>query len=547
MPQQFATIDIHEHSADSYEEIYDAFEWDLPETYNIAAEVIESHVGTGRTALRFEWQDGSSESYTFEEIHEQAGRLATWFRARGVTSGDRIGVALSQHPVTLIAHVATYKLGAAVVPMSVLFGSESVAHRLETADVTALVTNGTFVERLGDELDRIGTLVTVNESPHGTGYDAIQRETAHVMNAVETSPDDVSLILFTSGTTGDPKGVAHGHGVLAGILPGFELMNEFPDEEAVVYTPADWAWVAGSLDTAFPAWWGGSTVVGYESRGFDPKAVFEVLESHGVTHTFLTPTMLQLLSEEVPEPKANYEIALETIVTGGEPTSDAVFEWVSEAFSDVALNEHYGQTEADILLVNARSVMNDSKKGALGRPTPGHEVAVIDEEGTVLPDGEEGRIAVRTPDPVVTLGYWNAPAETDAAYIGEWWDTGDMGYRDADGVFWFVGREDELIISSGYRISPAQIERKLEEHSAVRSAVVFGVPDETRGEIVAAAIRVRDGSNDTAALRSELKELVRNDLAKYKYPRAFLFVDELPRTSTDKVDKQALIERCSGS
>lgn len=547
MPQQFATVDIREHSSDSYEEIYDAFEWDLPETYNIAAEVIEPHVGTGWTALRFEWQDGSCDIYTFEEIHEQAGKLATWFRDRGITSGDRIGVALSQHPVTLITHIAAYKLGAAVVPISVLFGRESVAYRIETAEVNALVTNETFVERLGDELDRIETLVTVNKSPHGTGYDAIQRNTANVMNAVETSPDDVCLILFTSGTTGDPKGVTHGHGVLAGILPGFELMNEFPDEEAVVYTPADWAWVAGSLDTAFPAWWGGRTVVGHESKGFDPKTVFETIESHGVTHTFLTPTMLQLLSEEVPEPKAHYEIALEAIVTGGEPTSDAVFKWVSDAFSDVALNEHYGQTEADILLVNARSVMNDSEKGALGRPTPGHDVAVIDEEGTVLSDGEEGRIAVRTPDPVVTLGYWNAPEKTDANYIDEWWDTGDMGYRDADGVFWFVGREDELIISSGYRISPAQIERKLEEHSAVRSAVVFGVPDEKRGEIVAAAIRIRDGSNDTAALQAELRKLVRNDLAKYKYPREFLFVNEFPTTSTEKVDKQALVDQCTGS
>lgn len=547
MQQRFATIDVREHSSASYEEIYDAFEWDLPETYNIAAEVIESHVGTGRTALRFEWQDGSCETYTFEEIHEQAGKLATWFRDRGITFGDRIGVALSQHPVTLITHIATYKLGAAVVPMSVLFGRESVAHRIETADVKALVTNGTFVERLGDELDRIETLVTVDESPQGTEYDAIQRDTASVMDAVETSPEDVSLVLFTSGTTGDPKGVTHGHGVLAGILPGFELMNEFPGEEAVVYTPADWAWVAGSLDTAFPAWWGGRTVVGYESRGFDPKAVFEILESHAVTHTFLTPTMLQLLSEAVPEPKAHYEIALETIVTGGEPTSDAVFEWLSDAFSDVALNEHYGQTEADILLVNARSVMNDSKKGALGRPTPGHEVAIIDAEGTVLPEGEEGRIAVRTPDPVVTLGYWDAPEKTDASYIGEWWDTGDMGYRDADGVFWFVGREDELIISSGYRISPTQIERKLEDHAAVRSAVVFGVPDEKRGEIVATAIQLRDDSTDTETLQAELKELVRNDLAKYKYPRTFLFVDEFPTTSNEKIDKQALADRCTGS
>lgn len=543
MPQSYATIDVRTYTDRSYEALYDAFEWDLPETYNIAAEIIESHAGSGRTALRFEWQDGTRTTYTFADIDDRAGRLAAWFRDRGVARGDRLGVALSQHPVTLITHLAAYKLGAIIVPMSVLFGTESVAYRVDAAAVSTLVTDGAFAETMAAELEGIDTLVTVDASPRGTRYADILAETDEVVTAVDTAPDDPCLILFTSGTTGDPKGVVHTHGCLAGFLPGFELMNEFPSDDAIVFTPADWAWVAGSLDTAFPAWWGGRTVVGYESQGFEPETVFDVLASHGVTHTLLTPTMLRLMSDAVADPQAGYDLDLEVIVTGGEPTAEAVFDWVDDGFDDVVLNEHYGQTEADILLVNSHSAMSTIEQGSLGRPAPGHEVVVLDEDGEPLPDGEIGQIAVRMPDPVVTQGYWNDEASTAAAYHDDYWLTGDMGYRDAEGTFWFAGRADDLIISSGYRVSPTEVERTLEDQAPVQAAVVFSTPHATRGDVITAAVKLTDGTDGTTDLKQRLQDTVRDELAKYKYPRRITFVESFPTTSTGKVSRQDIRER----
>ena len=543
MPQPYATIDVRAYKDRSYDEIYEAFEYDLPETYNIAREVIESHAGSGRTALQFEWQDGTCSEYTFAELNEEAGKLAAWFRNQGVDRGDRIGVALSQHPVTLITHLAAYKLGAIIVPMSVIFGTDSIAYRIETADVTTLVTNAEFAETMSSEFAAIETLVTVDSSERGTTYDEILARTDDVVSAIDTTPSDPCLILFTSGTTGDPKGVVHTHGCITGFLPGFELMNEFPDDDAVVFTPADWAWVAGSLDTAFPAWWGGRTVIGYESQGFNPAAVFDILETHDVTHTLLTPTMLRLMSESVSEPASAYDLSLEVIVTGGEPTAEAVFNWVTEQLDGVVLNEHYGQTEADILLVNSHSVMSTVEPGSLGRPAPGHDVVILGDDGIPLPDGEIGQIAVKTPDPVVTKGYWNDEDSTAAAYSGDYWLTGDMGYRDDDGTFWFAGRVDDLIISSGYRISPTEVERTLENQPEVQSAIVFSTPDDTRGEVVTAAIKLVNAADGTAELKQSLQDTVREELAKYKYPRRIVFVESFPHTSTDKVSRQDLREQ----
>ncbi|WP_423751678.1 acyl-CoA synthetase [Salinirarus marinus] len=532
MPKAYASIDVREWADATYEELVERFEWDVPERYNVATEICTAHRGDG-TALLFDRSDGETVERTFAQLDEQSSRLASWLADRGVGFGDRIGIALSQAPETPVAHFAAYKLGAVAVPISVLMGQESIDYRLEKADVSCIVAT----DEMATRIEGVETLVAVGDAPGAPSFDDALSAGDPAFDPATTRADDPSLITFTSGTSGEPKGVVYGHRSLASALPAFELMCEFPGDDAVFFTPADWAWVAGTLDTAFPAWWGGRTVVGYESEGFDPERVFSVMEAYGVTHAFLTPTMLRMLRKSYERPNDAFDLSLEVAYTGGEPTGDTLFEWVDEGFSDVSLNEHYGQSEADLLTTNSGCVIG-TKPGSIGRPVPGHDVEILDENGDPLPPGEIGTIALRTPDPAVMLEYWNAPERTANAFRGDWLDTGDTGYRDEDGFFWFAGRGDDLIISSGYRISPTEVEQALAAHEGVDEMVVVGEPDDVRGEIVSAIVVPTDDSPDPEKLREELREAVRNQLSKYKYPRNIRFVESLPRTTTGKIDRR---------
>lgn len=540
MPQSYASIDLHEWADESIDDIREAFEWDLPAEYNAAREICEAHAGGGGTALVFDDGDGVTH-HSFADFDDRASSLASWLAARGVGRGDRVAIALSQHPATLVAHLACYKLAAVSVPVSVLASPESTTYRVETAAASTLVADAEFADRV-EAAGAVETLVTVGASDAGTRYRTAVEAGDSDFPARTTAPDDPMLLLFTSGTTGDPKGVLHGHRALAGNLAGFELMYEFPGSDAVFFTPADWAWVAGTLNTTFPAWWGERTVVGYESRGFDAEQVLAVMERRGVTHAFLTPTMLRMLRDGVERPGSAYDLDLEVVVTGGEPSTAALFEWVDDGFDGVSLNEHYGQSECDVVTLNSPPVM-EVKRGSIGKPGPGHEVAIIDEDGAEQPVGEVGHIAVERPDPSMMLEYWNDPERTADAFVGDWLDTGDRGYRDEDGHVWFAGRTDDLIIASGYRVSPTEVERALVDHPNVEAAVVIGTPDETRGTVVTAVVETATEPDDPAALREALQALVREEVAKYKYPRRIEFVDALPRTSTEKVDRQSVKDR----
>lgn len=538
MPKSYANIDIREWSDAEYEEIIDRFEWAIPDAYNVAQEICTDQP-TDDVALRFDRADtDESETYTFGELDEQSSRLASWLASEGVERGDRIGIALSQHPDTPVAHLATYKLGAIAVPISVLTSEESIDYRVEKADVRRIFATETVAKHVKGRAN-VETLVTKSPMEGAVTFDEAVATGDPAFSTAKTDADDPFLITFTSGTSGAPKGVVHAHRCLASTLPTFELMLEFPGDDATIFTPADWAWIAGTLDSMFPTWWGGRTVIGYESRKFDPNRVFEVLESHAVTHAFLTPTMLRMLRDAYEAPMDAFDLSLEVVATGGESTTDALFEWIDEGFDSVSLNEHYGQSEADLLTTNSSQIVG-VKPGSIGRPVPGHTITVIDDEGEELPTGEIGTLALKTPDPAVMLEYWESPARTEEAFRGAWLDTGDTGYRDEDGFFWFSGRGDDLIISSGYRISPTEVEQVLGTHEAVHEVVVVGTPDEIRGEVVTAIVVLADESLDHESIRKQLRETVRDQLAKYKYPRRIEFVDELPTTNTRKIDRQAM-------
>ena len=337
---------------------------------------------------------------------------------------------------------------------------------------------------------------------------------------------------------------------LLGNLSGFSCSHDFfPQPGDLFWSPADWAWTGGLFDALLPTWNYGMPILGYRGR-FDPEKAFWLIEKYGVRNAFLFPTALKMMMKSVPEPKVRYDVNLRTIMSGGEAVGETVFEWARSQLG-VTINEIFGQTEINYV-VGGCAAAYPPKPGAMGRPYPGHRVAVVDEAGQPLPPGEVGEVCVQRScngemDPVFLLEYWKNPAATAEKFIGAgeeaWGRTGDLAKMDEDGYLWYQGRADDMFKSAGYRIGPAEIENCLVKHPAVANAAVIGAPDETRGTIVKAFIVLQPGTPPSAALEAELQAHVRQYLAPYEYPKAIAFIDALPMTTTGKVQRRVLRQR----
>jgi acetyl-CoA synthetase len=359
---------------------------------------------------------------------------------------------------------------------------------------------------------------------------------------VHTSSEDPALIVYTSGTTGPPKGALKAHRVMLGNVPGFVHSHDFfPQKGDMFWSPADWAWTGGLMDALLPAWLFGVPILGYRGR-FDAEKAFYLLEKYGIRNSFLFPTALKLMMKAVPNPRQQYQLNLRSIMSAGESVGVTVIEWAREHLG-VTINEMFGQTEINYVVGNCQAAW-PVKPGSIGRPYPGHQVAVIDENGNEVPRGELGEIAVkRNQDPVFFLEYWKNEKATREKFIGDWGCTGDQGRMDEDGYLWYQGRSDDVIKSSGYRIGPAEIESCLVKHPAVANAAVIGKPDATRGAVVKAFVVLQSGFSGSDKLIEEIQDHVRGRLAPYEYPREIEFIDALPMTTTGKVQRKELRKR----
>jgi acetyl-CoA synthetase len=355
---------------------------------------------------------------------------------------------------------------------------------------------------------------------------------------VKTKADDPALIIYTSGTTGPPKGALHAHRVVLGHVPGVEFFhNFFPLKDDLYWTPADWAWIGGLIDVLFPSWHHGIPVVAYRAKKFDPEQAFHFISKYGIRNAFMPPTALKMM-RQVKEPRKRFDYAMRTIACGGETLGEELLDWGKEVMR-LTINEFYGQTEVNLVVGNCGEIM-EIKRGSMGKSIPGHRVEVVDEAGNVLPPGVIGEVAIQRPDPVMFLNYWRNPQATEEKFIGDWSLTGDLAKKDEAGYFWFVGRKDDLITSSGYRIGPAEIEDCLIKHPAVTMAAVIGSPDKVRGEIVKAFIVLKPEITPSPALQEEIQNFVKTRLAAHEYPREIEFVQELPMTTTGKIMRREL-------
>ncbi len=497
------------------------FRWPIPTRYNIGVDVCDrwAVADPGRVAVIEVGAGGAVSPFTFGELREQSNRLASALVARGLRPGDRVAILLPQGRAVPIAHGAVYKLGAIAVPLAALFGVDAIAYRLADAGVRALITNaaGLAKARASGASDQVEIVIS-SDGADGTAEDltAVIAAASPDFNAIDSGP----------------------HRVLLGHLPGVQLPHEFlPQPGDRLWTPADWAWAGGLLNVMLPALHFGVPVVARASAKFDPDEAFDLMARHKVRNCFVPPTALRML-RTVPNPRGRHDLALRTIGSGGESLGAETLAWAREALG-LTVNEFYGQTECNLVLASCAAI-GVSKPGFIGKAVPGHKVAVIRPDGLPCEAGEEGQIAVARPDPVMFLGYWNRPEATEAKFVGDWMTTGDQGIADEEGYVRFVGRDDDVITSSGYRIGPGEIEDCLITHPAVALAAVVGKPDPLRTEIVKAFVVLAPGFSPSDALIAEIQAFVRARLAAHEYPREIVFREDLPMTTTGKIIRRAL-------
>jgi len=533
---------------DRYQELYGAFRWQVPERYNIARACCGQWAEErSRFALYWEDESGATAAYSFWDIQRAANRLSNALAALGVKRGDRVAIILPQRPETAVAYIAIFQMGAIALPLSHLFGPDALEYRMNHAEASVALVEPTTIANLWAIKDRLPGLrhVIGVGGAKETGvhpYESLLEKAGSSFSCVDTKADDASLIIYTSGTTGPPKGALKAHRVLIGNMPGFVHSHDFfPQKGDMFWSPADWAWTGGLMDALLPAWLFGIPILGYRGR-FDAEKAYYLIEKYGIRNSFLFPTALKLMMKAVPEPEKKYKIDLRSIMSAGESVGVTVFEWAREQLG-VTVNEMFGQTEINYVVGNCQSAW-PVKPGSIGRPYPGHRVAVIDDKGNELPANELGEIAVhRSGDPVFFLEYWKNPQATKDKFIGEWGCTGDQAKMDEDGYLWYQGRSDDVIKSAGYRIGPAEIESCLVKHAAVANAAVIGKPDATRGAIIKAFIVLQPGRAPSQALIDDIQGHVRGRLAPYEYPREIEFIDALPMTTTGKVQRKELRKR----
>jgi len=533
-------------SRSSYDEIFRDFEWQIPASFNIGNAVCDAWATREpeRVCLQHFDPDGRHAAMTYGELSAQSASLANGLEDLGLGRGDRVALLLPQGFDTVVSHVAIYKLGAIALPLALLFGEEALEYRLKAAGAAAVITNGFGLSRLQGILPRLPDLrhvIVTDDVPAEPGLLRLDELIAHYSAAhqtVSTAPDDPALMIFTSGTTGPPKAALHGHRVLAGHVPGFQMGHDLaPQPGDRIWTPADWAWAGGLLNVLLPSLLLGIPVVSSPAQKFDATMAFRIMTEMQVRNAFIPPTALRLLKSAGHTLK-RHQLTLRSVTSAGEALGRDTYEWAQEALG-VTVNELFGQTECNFVL-GSSSVLGVSRPGAIGRPVPGHRVTIVDERGREVPPGALGQIAIRAPDPVMFLGYWNDPEATAAKLRNGWLLTGDRGRQDEQGYVEFVGRDDDIITSSGYRIGPSEIEDCLSGHPAVRLAAVIGKSDPLRTQIVKAFVVLVDGQEPGEGLAADLRDWVKNRLSMHEYPREIAFVDELPLTTSGKVIRRLL-------
>ena len=612
------------YAPSGYAQLHHGFRWQVPTHFNMAqvccARWAAQPDATKRIAVQAYSTRASGTFHSYSALQEQANRLSNALQALGVQPGDRVAIVMPQCFETAVAYMAVLQMGAVAMPLSLLFGPEALEYRLQDSEAVVAIADAKALHDLHlarKHCPLLRTLVGVGGSQAQLDATPSQADCewedtlaqfSTDFSLVDTWAEDPAVLIYTSGTTGNPKGALIPHRALIGNLPGFVASQNWfgfspvrpepfgsarTDSDAVFWSPADWAWTGGLMDALLPTLYFGRPIVACRER-FSPQAALDLMGQCGVTHTFLFPTALKAMMKAFPgKPKRTvrqqFKLQLRAIMSAGEAVGDTVFAYCQNQLG-IAPNEMFGQTEINYIVGNCNMAPTlhrsrgslppegaqpalgrpgggftgwPSKPGSMGKPYPGHNVKVIDDNGQECAVGVPGDVALNRldvhgqPDPIFFLGYWKNDAATQAKFTGahgqdDWCRTGDMAVRDADGYLWYQGRSDDIFKSAGYRIGPGEIENCLVKHAAVLNAAVVPKPDPERGALVKAYVvlapdfvAAQAGSTwATGTFESELVQILQNHvkglLAPYEYPKEIEFVDALPMTTTGKVQRRVL-------
>ncbi len=509
-----------------YGEACSKHSWNVPERYNIAADVCDRQPGD-RTAMVFEDFRGNQREVSWAEQRSLANRAANLLAAHGVKREDRVAVCCPASPETAAMFLGTWKLGGILLSLSVLYGDEGIRHRIEDSGAKVVVTDSENASRIpADLVDEVIEL----DPELLVGHD-------DTFETVDTAADDPAQIYYTSGTTGLAKGILHAHRY---ILAHEEFVYSHDVREGELFHGmGEWAWAAGICPLIGPWRYGAIQFVYAREGGFDPHKQLEVLSRHGVENVFATPTAIRSMMA-IEDAGERYPQRFRIVCSAGEPLNPEAIRWFRDQYGITVL-DFYGLSESYPLCGNYPFM--DVREGSMGKPMPGWDVQILDEDGRPVGAGERGEICLRArSNPHYPLGYWNNPEAAEETFGGEWFHTKDAAECDEDGYFWYAGRADDVIISAGYRIGPFEVESACIEHPAVREAAAVASPDERRGHVVKAFLVLAEGSEPSDALADEIKGFVRDNLSAYAYPRRIEFVDELPKTLTGKIRRIELRE-----
>jgi acetyl-CoA synthetase len=505
-------------AASSYEQAVAEHSWRVPERYNIAADVCDKHP-PDKLAMIHEHFGGAVREVRWGELQAASNRYANVLRERGVEKGDRVAMLLPPTPETAAAFFATWKCGAILLSMSVLYGDEGIRHRVSDSSAKLLITDAANAGRVDPSL--VEHVLLLEDLP-AEGDDSFDAE--------DTLADDPAQLYYSSGTTGLAKGILHAHRYLL-AHEEFVYCHDVQDGE-LFHGMGEWAWAAGIAPLLGPWRFGAVQLVYQREGGFDPHKQLDVLSRHGASNVFTTPTAMRSMMG-ISDAGTRYPQKFRIVCSAGEPLNPEAIRWFREQYGLTVL-DYYGLTESYPIVANYPFL--DVREGSMGKPMPGWDVAILDEDERPVPNGERGEICLRArSNPHYPLGYWQNEEESAETFGGEWFHTKDAARFDDDGYVWYEGRADDVIIAAGYRIGPFEVESACLEHPAVAEAAAVASPDERRGNVVKAFIVCASGVEPSDAVAEEIKAFVRGRLGAHAYPRKIEFIDGLPKTLTGKI------------
>ncbi|MFC7441772.1 acetate--CoA ligase [Laceyella putida] len=542
------------NNMENYEETYRSFDWKEVEKefswyktgkVNAAYEAIDRHAESDRRdKIALYYSDPErQEQYTFAEMKEKSDRFGNVLRRLGVKKGDRFFVFLPRTPELYFSVLGAIKIGAIVGPLFEAFMEAAVHDRMENSEAVAVITTPALLERIPvKELPALKHIILVGaKSDLNEGHYDFDLEMERASSKLDiewVDREDGMLLHYTSGSTGKPKGVLHVHNAMLHHYQTGKWVLDLQEDD-IYWCTADPGWVTGTSYGIFAPWLNGATIVIRGGR-FSPDDWYQTLERYGVTVWYSAPTAFRMLMGAGEELANQYDLSkLRHVLSVGEPLNPEVVRWGLKVYG-LRIHDTWWMTETGGILISNYPSM-EIKPGSMGRPFPGIEAAIVDDEGNELPPYRMGNLAIRTPWPSMMRSIWkNKPTYEEYFRIHEWYVSGDTAYRDEDGYFWFQGRLDDVINTSGERVGPFEVESKLVEHPAIAEAGVIGKPDPVRGEIVKAFVSLREGYKPSEELKEEIRRFVKEGLAAHAAPREIEFKEKLPKTRSGKIMRRVL-------